>query len=491
FISKSTQVIDLNGKLVTPGFNDAHIHLLSGSLVLASLNLLGCTSLAEMKKLITDYAKQHPDKQWLTGTGWQYDFFPTGLPDKSILDSLVPDRPMYLRSYDGHSGLANSKALELAKINRHTAYKGFGEIVRDQKGEPTGVLKEGAQSLFAAVIPKPSREEKLDALRLGLKFADSLGITSLQNASGTAEEYELYQALLAKEELTLRVSMAFSTGLKTTEEEIQQFIKLKQQASSKDWLKAQAIKFMLDGVIESHTAVMLNPYSDLSPNDPAQKNTFALPLKGYQLLVNRLDQEGFQLYTHAIGDAAVREVLNAYEKAFSVNGRKGQRHRIEHIEQLSPTDLPRFVQLGIIPSMQPIHADPGTVEVWSKAVGKDRLPNSFPWQSLLSSGATLTFGSDWPACINADPIRGIHNAVNRRTIEGTPPEGWIPEQRVSLVSALKAYTYNGAYASFEEEKKGKLAKGYLADLIVLSKDLFTIPSMEIYQAKVVLKMVNG
>ena len=320
------------------------------------------------------------DKQWLTGTGWQYDFFPTGLPDKSILDSLVPDRPMYLRSYDGHSGLANSKALEAAKINRHTVYTGFGKIVRDQKGDPTGVLKEGAQSLFAAVIPKPSREEKLEALRLGLKFADSLGITSLQNASGTAEEYELYQVLLANQELTLRVSMAFSTSLKTTEEEIQQFIKLKKEGSSKEWLKAHAIKFMLDGVIESHTAVMLNPYSDLSPNDPAQKNTFALPLNDYQRLVNRLDEEGFQLYTHAIGDAAVREVLNVYEKAFEVNGKKGQRHRIEHIEQLSPTDLPRFAHLGVLPSMQPIHADPGTVEVWSKAVGKERLPNSFPWQ---------------------------------------------------------------------------------------------------------------
>ena len=213
-----------------------------------------------------------------------------------------------------------------------------------------------------------------------MKFADSLGITSLQNASGTAEEYALYQALLANQELTLRVSMAFSTGVKTSEEEIQQFIKLKKEGSSKEWLKAHAIKFMLDGVIESHTAVMLNPYSDLSPNDPAQKNTFALPLNDYQRLVNRLDEEGFQLYTHAIGDAAVREVLNAYEKAFEVNGKKGQRHRIEHIEQLSPTDLPRFAHLGVLPSMQPIHADPGTVEVWSKAVGKERLPNSFPWQ---------------------------------------------------------------------------------------------------------------
>lgn len=490
-IGDSTRVIDLNKKLVTPGFNDAHIHFLSGSMILSSADLLATTSLPEMKKVLLDYAQKNPDKPWITGRGWQYGFFAGGMPNKKYLDSLVPDRPVFLRAYDGHTGLANSKALELAGINRNTQYTGFGEIVKDANGEPTGAFLEGAQSLVSKVVPEATKEEQLNALRKGMKYAASLGITSMQNANGDMEEYELYRTLYNNKELTMRFAMGFSVGAKTTEKEIADFITIKNEKGDPDWLKGHAIKFMVDGVIESHTAVMVDPYSDIPVNDRMQAKNWNIPVDRYRQLVAQLDKEGFQLYTHAIGDLGVRESLNAYENAATLNGSRDRRPRIEHIEQVQADDIPRFAKLGVLPSMQPIHADPGTVDVWSKAVGEERLPRSFAWNSLLKSGATLVYGADWPACISLNPMRGLHSAVNRRTMDGQPPNGWIPEQRVSIAEALKAYTVNSAYASFDEKQKGKLVPGFLADLVVLSQDLFTITGMDIYKTEVMMTMVDG
>jgi len=486
-----TRRMELANRLVIPGFNDAHIHFLSGSTVLSNVDLLATTSLDEMKKIILDYAANNPNKQWLSGRGWQYGFFDGGMPDKKHLDSLVPDRPVFLSAYDGHTGLANSKALELAGINRNTSFTGFGEIVKDANGEPTGALLEGAQGLVRKVIPETTVEDQLAALRNGLRYAASLGITSMQNANGDVAEYELFNTLYKKGELTVRYTMAFNVGPRTTQEEIKEFTRLKNSSPDPSILKGHAIKFMLDGVIESHTAVMLQPYSDISLDDRMQHKKYGMPLEQYNYFVKLLDKEGFQLYTHAIGDGAVREVLNAYENAMKVNGKKERRHRVEHIEQVSSTDIPRFAKLGVLASMQPIHADPGTVDVWSKAVGEERLPRSFAWQSLLKSGATLVYGADWPACISLNPIRGIHNAVNRTTINGQPPGGWVPAQRISIAEALKAYTVTGAYASFDEKQKGMLLPGYLADLVVLSKDLFTIPEADIHKTVVDFTMVNG
>jgi predicted amidohydrolase YtcJ len=305
------------------------------------------------------------------------------------------------------------------------------------------------------------------------------------------EEYDLYKTLYNNKELTMRFAMGFSVGAKTTEKEIADFIRLKNEKGDPNWLKGHAIKFMVDGVIESHTAVMIDPYSDIPVNDRMQAKNWNIPVDRYRQLVAQLDKEGFQLYTHAIGDLAVRESLNAYENAAKLNGARDRRPRIEHIEQVSAADIPRFAQLGVLPSMQPIHADPGTVDVWGRAVGEERLPRSFAWQSLLKSGATLVYGADWPACISLNPVRGLHNAVNRRTIDGQPPNGWVPEQRITIADALKAYTVNSAYASFDEKQKGKLVPGFLADLVVLSQDLFTIPAMDIYKTEVMMTMVDG
>ena len=490
-IDSKTLVIDLKKKLVTAGLNDAHIHFLMGSMILSSADLLSTTNLGEMKKSLLAYAEQHRDKLWITGRGWQYGFFEGGMPNKKYIDSLIPDRPVFLSAYDGHSGLANSKALALAGITRDTKFSGFGEIVKDANGEPTGAFLEGAQSLVSKVIPKATEEEQLNALRNGMKYAASLGITSAQNANGNVEEFNLYKKLRDMNELTMRFSLGFNVGLKTTEKDIAEFIKIKNETQNSPWLKGHAIKFMVDGVIESHTAVMLDPYSDLPVNDRAQKKNWNIPPQSYRDLVVKLDSAGFQLYTHAIGDLGVRESLNAYEYAAKINGVRDRRPRIEHIEQVQADDIPRFAKLGVLPSMQPIHADPGTVDVWSRAVGEERLPRSFAWQSLLNSGAILIYGADWPACISLDPMRGLHNAVNRRTTTGNPAKGWVPDQRISLQNALKAYTVNAAIGSFDEKQKGKLIPGFLADLVVYSQDLFSIPSMEIHKTKVILTMVDG
>ncbi len=490
-IDQRTQVIDLGGRLASAGFNDAHIHFLGGAMGLSEVDLTNAKSVAEMIERIAAFAKQHPDRQWITGRGWEYTPFPGGLPTKTYLDAIIKDRPVFLRAYDGHSGWANSKALELAGINSQTKFTGYGEIVRDASGEPTGALKEGAQSLIARLLPQPTREQKLDALRQGLKLAASLGITSLQNASGSPEEFSLYEELEKSGELTVRFSLAFSVGERTTAEQIKSFIELKNQYDLNPKLRAASVKFVLDGVIESHTAAMIDRYADLPQSSGIPFGETTMPPDIFRELVLKFDKAGFQIYTHAIGDRAVREALNAYQTALDINKRTFNRHRIEHIEVISPDDIPRFAKLNVLASMEPIHADPGTAEVWSKAVGAERVPYAFAWQSLLKSGARLVFSSDWPAAISIDPIRGLHSAVNRRTIDGQPPKGWIPQQRISMADALRAYTFGGAFSSFEEGIKGRIAPGMLADIVIFSQDLFKTDPIQIHQTRVVMTVFNG
>jgi predicted amidohydrolase YtcJ len=491
---KHTKIIDLKGKLVTPGINDAHTHFLSGSLALTGANLLESKTIDEAIAIINKYADEHPDKNWITGLGWQYSIFKGGMPTKEDLDKLdgiTKNKPVYLDAYDGHSVWVNTKAMEMAGVTKDTKYDGFGSIVKDANGELTGAFTEGAKSFIAKLVPPPNTQEKLEALRAGMQYASSLGITSIQNASGSMEEFNLYETLLKNGELNLRSSTAFSVNDKTTEKDIEKFIEIKNRTKGNPMLKGNAIKFMLDGVIESHTSPMLEPYSDAKADGTNTNSDFRLPLDKYHTLLNRLDKEGFQIYTHAIGDKTVREALNAYELAQKINGTKGKRHRIEHIEQSSPIDIPRFAKLGVMASMEPIHADPGSLDVWIKAVGEKRLAQSFVWASMLKNKVHLVFSSDWPACLTPDPIRGLHIAVNRRTANGFPDSGWVPEQRISIKEALKSYTYEGAYSSFEEHIKGKIMTGYLADIIVFSQDLFSIPSMEIAKTKVVLTIFNG
>jgi len=460
------RVIDLGGKLAVPGFNDAHIHFLSGALGRKAVDLIGARNLEEIQKRVAEFARAHPEAGWITGAGWEYGALPgQRLPRREDLDAAVKDRPVFLRAYDGHTGWANTKALETAGVTRSSRYDGFGEVARDAQGAPTGALKEGAQRLVEARIPQPGRGAKLEALEEAMRLAASLGITSIQNASGDAEEWGLYQELEKAGKLTLRARMAMSAGPRDVEP------------------PGPAVKFVLDGVIETHTAAMIEPYADA----PGVTGKASWEAAVFWEKVARFSAGGAQVWAHAIGDRAVRTALDAFSKA----GSRGKRHRIEHIETVASDDVPRFAKLGVLASMMPIHGDPGTAEVWSRAVGEKRLPLAFAWRSLEQAGARLVFSSDWPATISLDPMRGLHCAVNRRTLEGQPAGGWVPEQRVSLETALRAYTAGGAFASFEEKVKGKLEPGMLADVVVLSQDLFRMDAMEIGRTKVEMTVFDG
>ncbi|MEP1086585.1 MAG: amidohydrolase family protein, partial [Algoriphagus sp.] len=349
-----------------------------------------------------------------------------------------------------------------------------------------------AMGLVGRLVPEDTFEDQLNGLRKGMEYAASLGITSVQNASGSENDLRLFQQLYENDELTVRYAAAFSVSESSTQDQLDRFAFLKDSVGKNNpWIKADAIKFMIDGVIEGHTGAMLQSYSDLPKEDPLAFGQLNFSIDRYQELVKRLDSKGFRLYTHAIGDRGVREVLDAYEKALSENNSQAKRHRVEHIETIHPDDISRFATLGVLPSMEPIHAEPGTTTVWSKAVGEERLPYSFAWRSLLDAEAKLVFSSDWPACISLNPIRGIHDAVNRRNPSGYPEGGWIPEERISIFEAMKAYTSMGAYSSFEENYKGLLKPGFLADLVVFSQDLFAVDAMDIHKTEVELTMVDG
>ncbi|MFN7640796.1 MAG: amidohydrolase, partial [bacterium] len=338
----------------------------------------------------------------ITGGGWEYTCFPNlRMPTKEDIDAVVSDRPVFLDAYDGHSGWANSKALRIGEVES-TPFSGFGEVVKGADGKPTGFLKEAAKRLVSRHIPETTRAEQLAALEAGLRLAARLGITSIQNAARGAADIEVFEQYRKTKKLTLRSSFALSANGKT---DFASLLALREKYKGPD-LAIRSVKFFLDGVIESHTAAMLENYSDGTNS----AGPTALDPADFAAAVRRADKAGWQIYTHAIGDRAVRLSLDAYEAARQANGARDSRHRIEHIEVIHPGDVPRFARLGVLPVMQPIHAYPSTVEVWSRAVGEKRLPLSFPWASIAQTGARLTFSSDWPASISLDPIRGIHNA---------------------------------------------------------------------------------
>ncbi len=483
-----TQTINLAGRFVMPGINDAHIHFLGGSLGLFEVDLFGAASLAEMQKRVARYAAENPDQAWITGSGWEYSNLPDNrLPTREDLDAIIKDRPVFLRAYDGHTAWANTKALELAGVTAASTFTGYGEIVIDaQTKQPTGVLKEGAMSLVNRVLPKPTREHKLAALRRGLALAARLGITSIQNAHGNDDDLSLYAELLQNGELTVRTSIAYSVHPRTTAADINRIAGIARRHQSA-MLRVGAVKIMADGVIETHTAAMLAPYSD----QPTVSGSPVYTQAQLNTLVALADRASLQIYIHAIGDGAVRMALDAFAHARHINGARDSRFRIEHIETVAAADIPRFAKLGVIASMEPIHADPGTNGVWLPAVGEERAQRAFAWRALELADVRLLFSSDWPAAISVDPMRGLHNAVNRRTTDGQPADGWIPAQRVSVETALRAYTAAGAYASFEEKTKGKLAPGMLADVIVLSADPFKVAPLDLHKCRVEMTIFDG
>jgi predicted amidohydrolase YtcJ len=485
-----TKVIDAGGKLVLPGFVDCHIHFLDGSISLGQANLESAKNPADIQRILREYAAKHPGDGWILGGGWNYAMFgEENLPNKKYLDEVFPNRPVLLYGYDGHTSWANSKALALAKIEKDTPNPANGAIVRDPKtGEATGALKESAGSLVGKLVPKPTHEEKLVALRTGFHWANENGLTRVHSAGGDFEEFALYDELRRHGDLTLRMYIAYFLDPPELRPKDLAAIEEARTKYTGDWLSGGVVKMMIDGVIESHTAAMLEPYTD----DPSTKGKLFWDPEKYKAAVAELDKRGLQLFTHAIGDYAVRTALDAYENAETINHTQDRRPRIEHIETVTTADIPRFGKLRVIASMQPLHAypDEDTLRVWAGNVGPDRASRAWVWNSIAKSGGRLAFGSDWNV-VTLNPWEGLQMAVTRQTTEGKPDGGWMPEQRVTLAQAVEGYTLGAAYAGRREKTEGSIEPGKLADLIIVSQNIFEIDPHTIAQTKVEKTIVGG
>ena len=485
-----TRVINAGGKLVLPGFTDCHIHFLDGSLSLGRVNLEGAKDAADIQKKLSKYASEHPGDDWILGRGWDYAMFgPEALPHKKYLDEIFPNRPVFLEGYDGHTYWANSKALALAGVTRETPNPPNGIIVRDaQTGEATGALKEAAQGLVAKVIPKPTRADKLLALRAGMKWANEHGLTRVHSAGGDFEILDLYDEMRHRGDLSLRMYIAYFLNPPSLRPQDLDAIEAAHKKFHDEWIDAGAVKFMVDGVIESHTAAMLEPYSD----DPSLKGKPFWEPANYNTAVAELDKRGLQLFTHAIGDYGIRISLNAYENAAEQNHLKDRRSRIEHIETATAADIPRFGKLGVIASMQPLHSYPNadTLDVWARNIGPDRASRAWAWKSIADGGGQLAFGSDWPV-VTLNPWEGIQTAVTRQTAEGTPEAGFVPEQRLTVAQAVDGYTLGAAFAGRREKTEGSLEVGKLADLIIVSQNIFDINPHKIGATKVLVTILGG
>ena len=492
----STKVIDAGQRLVLPGVTDSHIHLLEGGINLQGVQLADAKTLEEVQHRLREFAAAHPDRPWILGRGWSYPLFAPGLPDKKYLDEIVADRPVYLEAFDGHTWWANTKALQLAGITRDTPDPPGGKIGRDPKtGEATGVIKEDpADHLIEHAIPLPSREERLRALRTAIKEANRVGLvrvhsaSNLENGISDLQNADLYAELRHDGELTLRIYMAYYAEPPTLGNDQLAKIEDARRRYHDEWISAGAVKFFLDGVVESHTAAMLEPYAD----EPKLMGSLLWEPTAYRQAVAELDKRGIQIFTHAIGDRAVRLALDSYENAAAVNHTKDARPRIEHIETISAQDIGRFGTLGVIASMQPLHSypDDDTLGVWARNVGPERASRAWAWRSIEQKGGALAFGSDWPV-VTLNPWQGMQTALTRQTDAGDPPGGFVPQQRLSLEDTIRAYTLGGAFAGHREKTEGSIEVGKLADLIVVDRDLFKVEPSEIGKTEVLLTMVGG
>jgi len=490
FREPGTKVIDAAGQLVLPGFVDCHIHFIDGSLSLGRVNLEDAKDVPDIQQRLREYAAKHPGNDWLLGRGWDYAMFGAeALPNRKYLDELFPDRPVYLEGYDGHTYWANSKALALAGITRDTPDPPNGVIVRDPAThEATGALKEAAHDLVGKVLPVVTRAEKLAALRDGIKWANKNGLTRVHSAGGDFPELELYDELRRHGDLTLRFYIAYFMDPPEMRPKDLEAIENARKKYHDAWIDTDAVKFMVDGVIESHTAAMLDPYSD----DPSLKGKLFWEPAKYNAAVAELDKRGLQLFTHAIGELGVRTALDGYQHAEETNHTSDRRPRIEHIETVSPADIPRFGKLGVIASMQPLHSYPNvdTLDVWARNAGPERASRAWVWKSIADAGGRYAFGSDWPV-VTLNPWYGLQTAVTRQTREGMPEAGFVPSQRLTVAQAVQGYTLDAAFAGRREKTEGSLEKGKLADLIIVSNNIFEIDPHKISETKVRTTIVGG
>jgi len=482
-----TKVIDAQGRLITPGFNDAHIHFLQGGRAMLEVDLNDADTLAQVQERVKQRAAELPAGALIRGRGWDHERFPDkAWPTKEVLDAVAPNHPVALSRVDGHSIWVNSLLLRKAGITRRTRDPSGGTIVRDpQTGEPTGILKEAAQSLLDldGYEPTGAEQRKLDerGLEKALAEARRTGVSSIQHLNG---DFELFERFHAEDRLTLRVTV--NMELPSGNERLADLDKLRRRYPPEgNWIRFGYLKGFIDGTLGSGTALMFEPFAD-------NPDTSGLPQMPYDELERRViaaDRMGFQIGVHAIGSKGNHWVLNAYKKARQVNGQRDSRHRIEHAQILADADIPRFGQLGVIASMQPTHCITDK-RFGEKRIGHDRCRGAYAWRRLLDAGARIAFGTDWPV-EPVDPLEGLYAAVTRKDRAGEPGEGWFPDQRLTMEEAIRLYTLGAACAEFTEDRKGMIRAGYLADLVIFDRDLLTIPPEQIMQANVETTIVAG
>lgn len=488
YISYTTKVIDLQGRMLLPGFQDSHIHPVTGGMTLAQCNLSNLTSLPDVLEAVRRCKANAPAKKWLVGSGWELPLFKDANPSKMLLDEIAPETPVYLEAMDGHSAWVNSKALMLAGIVKGTPDPPRGRIERDQKtGEPSGTLRESAMNLVARKIPSPLAKDYEEGLRRALRLANSFGIVSLHDASASENSLRAYMALDRRNQLTAHVIAAVRVNPDKGETQVPELNRIRARYKSPR-LSAGAAKIFLDGVIEAHTAVLLAPYID----KPDYRGVPNYSAESLAKLVTRLDREDFQIHIHAIGDGAVRMSLDAYEAAQKANGRGDMRHHIAHLQLIDPQDIPRFAKLGIIANFQPLwaYADSYITDLTEPVLGPQRSSWLYPIGSVAKTGATIVGGSDW-SVTSMNPLEAIQVGLTRYGLEDANKQSWLPKERVDLQTLVDAYTINGAYLSHHEKLTGSIEVGKAADLIVLSENLFTISVDSIHKVKVQLTLLDG
>jgi predicted amidohydrolase YtcJ len=480
-IGPNTKVIDAHGRLVIPGFNDAHVHFSETGAQLSSVDLRSAKSPEEFIQRIKDFAARLPKGRWILGGQWDHEnWTPNALPTAAMIDAVTPDNPVWVNRLDGHMALANSLAMKLAGVDKNTPEVSGGLIVRDANGNPAGVFKDAAMGYIEKVIPDPSWEERLEMAQAATDHAASLGVTSVQDMSA-GTDVGVYQELMRQGKLKTRIygcsplhdfKRWANTGL--------------HYAFGSPMLRIGCLKGFADGSLGSTTAWFFDPYLDAPNTSGLPRAEVTTSMK--QDIVDA-DKAGLQVFIHAIGDRANATILDFYQNAENLNGPRDRRDRIEHAQHLRQEDIPRFGKLKVVASMQPMHIIDDGRWAW-KRLDEKRLKGTYAFRSLLDSGAVLAFGSDSPVA-TMDALYGIYAAVTRRTLDDKNPNGWIPEQKITVDEALRGFTYGSAYAEFQDKVKGTLETGKLADMIIVSDDIFTIDPVKIKDAKVLTTIMDG
>ncbi len=489
WIDAGTRRIDLRGRMMMPAFQDVHVHPIGAGMEALACDLNDLATLDEYRDRVAECAARDPDASWISGGGWLMSVFgPGAMPRREILDELVPERPVYLTSADGHTGWANSRALAIAGIDRDTPDPPDGRIDRDaDTGEPIGSLQEGAMSLVTEVMPEPTLEDRSAGLRYAVDLLNGYGITAIQDAIVFENDLRAYHAVQEQGDLDLRVVASLWWQRDQGNEQIATLKRLRQQYS-RGRVRAGTVKIMQDGVMENFTAAMLEPYDV----DGAPLGIPMVEPEALKSAVTALDAEGFQVHFHAIGDAAVRQCLDAVEAARDANGERGNRHHVSHLEIIDPADIPRFRELGVAANFQPLwaYADEYITELTIPFIGPERSRRLYPIGSVYRSGALLAFGSDWSVS-TANPFPQLEVAVTRRNPDDAGDAAFLPEQRIALPEAIAAFTINAAWVNGLETETGSVEVGKAADLIVLDRNLFEIEPSALSETRVLLTLLGG